>query len=157
MVKLSQSLTCHWQYKIQWTLHVFFVWVLDMYKFITCWPLKTNVRSNSHWLIFGEQIGQKSLTLGVKFKAKAIVEVTEEEPQDLHDGVLHDLHFDTVEGDFQVFKGTWWMHQVNPSLAFLLWCMYVSNQYRSIVCVWNVISWQLLTHPMNLSNTWEVD
>lgn len=71
-------------------------------------------------LVFGEQIGQKSLGLGVKFKAKAVVEVTEEEPQDLHDGVLRDLHFDTVEGDFQVFKGTWRMHQVSPSLAFLL-------------------------------------
>lgn len=56
----------------------------------------------------------------MKFKAKAVVEVTEEEPQDLHDGVLRDLHFDTVEGDFQVFKGTWRMHQVSPSLAFLL-------------------------------------
>ena len=46
-----------------------------------------------------------SLLLG--FRVKDVVEVTEEEPQDLHDGVLRDLHFDTVEGDFQVFKGTW--------------------------------------------------
>lgn len=57
------------------------------------------------------QIGQKNLALGVKFKARAVVEVTEEDPQDLDDGTLRDISFVTVEGDFQVFKGTWRMHQ----------------------------------------------
>lgn len=56
-----------------------------------------------------KQIGQKNFALGVKFKAKAVVEVTEEAAQDLDDGTLRDLHFETVEGDFQVFKGTWRM------------------------------------------------
>ncbi|KAG0576363.1 hypothetical protein KC19_5G074300 [Ceratodon purpureus] len=57
------------------------------------------------------QIGQKNLALGVKFKAKAIVEVVEEAPRDLDDGTLRDISFVTVEGDFQVFKGVWRMHQ----------------------------------------------
>lgn len=61
------------------------------------------------------QIGQKSLALGVKFKAKAIVEVVEEDLQDLEDGTLRDISFDTVEGDFNVFKGTWRMHQTRGS------------------------------------------
>ncbi|KAH8956042.1 hypothetical protein BDL97_07G017400 [Sphagnum fallax] len=59
------------------------------------------------------QIGQKNLALGVKFKAKAVVEVSEEAAQELPNGTLRDLHFETVEGDFQVFKGTWRMHQVH--------------------------------------------
>lgn len=61
------------------------------------------------------QIGQKNLAFGVKFKAKAIVEVTEEAPQDLNDGALRHISFITVEGDFNVFKGTWRMHQVSLS------------------------------------------
>ncbi len=64
-----------------------------------------------------KQIGQKNLALGVKFKAKAVVEVSEEAAQELPNGTLRDLHFETVEGDFQVFKGTWRMHQVSLSLS----------------------------------------
>lgn len=55
----------------------------------------------------------------MKFKAKAVVEVTEEAAQDLDDGTLRDLHFETVEGDFQVFKGTWRMLEVCPPIALL--------------------------------------
>ena len=51
----------------------------------------------------------------MKFKAKAIVEVTEEPPQDLEDGTLRDISFVTVEGDFNVFKGTWRMQQTRGS------------------------------------------
>ncbi len=67
-----------------------------------------------------KQIGQKNLALGVKFKAKAVVEVSEEAAQELPNGTLRDLHFETVEGDFQVFKGTWRMHQVSLSLSLSL-------------------------------------
>jgi hypothetical protein len=51
-----------------------------------------------------KQIGQKNLALGVKFKAKAVVEVSEEAAQELPNGTLRDLHFETVEGDFQFSK-----------------------------------------------------
>jgi hypothetical protein len=73
-----------------------------------------------------KQIGQKNLALGVKFKAKAVVEVSEEAAQELPNGTLRDLHFETVEGDFQVFKGTWRMHQVSLSLSLSLSLWYNS-------------------------------
>jgi ribosome-associated toxin RatA of RatAB toxin-antitoxin module len=71
------------------------------------------------------QIGQKNLALGVKFKAKAVVEVTEEAPHILPDGTLRDLHFETVEGDFQIFKGTWRMHQKSGLETYLSYILEV--------------------------------
>jgi hypothetical protein len=48
------------------------------------------------WVDLDKHIGQKNLALGVKFKAKAVVEVFEEAAQELSNGTLWDLHLETV-------------------------------------------------------------
>ncbi|GBG80680.1 hypothetical protein CBR_g31139 [Chara braunii] len=52
------------------------------------------------------QVGEQDVALGVKFRAKAVVDVEE----DLSMG-KHDIHFRIVEGDFQMFEGTWRMEE----------------------------------------------
>lgn len=58
------------------------------------------------------QIGQQDIALGVKFKAKAVVEV--EELSIKIDGELEERNilFQMTEGDFSVFKGLWSMSDV---------------------------------------------
>ncbi|KAL3688109.1 hypothetical protein R1sor_014418 [Riccia sorocarpa] len=59
------------------------------------------------------QVGEQDIALGVKFKAKAVVDC-EEKPCELEDNLVRrDIDFNTVEGDFQIFKGTWRMEQVS--------------------------------------------
>lgn len=58
------------------------------------------------------QIGQQNLVFGLKFKAKGIVDVYENELEVIPSGIRRDIDFKMVEGDFQVFEGKWGIEQV---------------------------------------------
>ncbi|CAM6128233.1 unnamed protein product [Calypogeia fissa] len=58
------------------------------------------------------QVGEQNIALGLKFKAKAVVDC-EEKPKTVHaDFIRRDIDFQNVEGDFQIFRGTWRMEQL---------------------------------------------
>lgn len=57
------------------------------------------------------QIGEQNLAFGLKFKAKGIVDVYENELEILPVGIRRDIDFKMVEGDFQVFEGKWGIEQ----------------------------------------------
>eukprot|EP00898_Chlorokybus_atmophyticus_P000603 jgi/Chlat1/1543/Chrsp122S08667 len=61
----------------------------------------------------GARLEQASMTciiaLGIKFRARVIVDVQESAPA-TEDG-NHDIRFDMIEGDFQEFSGVWSMEQ----------------------------------------------
>lgn len=68
------------------------------------------------------QIGEQNLAFGLKFKAKGIVDVYENELEILPVGIRRDIDFKMVEGDFQVFEGKWGIEQfeegtVNQSVS----------------------------------------
>ena len=59
------------------------------------------------------QVGQQEVALGFKFKARAVVEVEEQEERAAGDGrVQRAINFTQVEGDFKLFKGTWTIEEV---------------------------------------------
>lgn len=57
------------------------------------------------------QIGEQNLAFGLKFKAKGIVDVYENELEILPIGIQRGIDFKMVEGDFQVFEGKWGIEQ----------------------------------------------
>eukprot|EP00897_Mesotaenium_endlicherianum_P006544 jgi/Mesen1/5918/ME000030S05185 len=57
------------------------------------------------------QIGEQEVALGIKFRARAIVDCEESSLRESEDGIERDIDFTMVEGDFKVFKGTWSMLQ----------------------------------------------
>lgn len=57
------------------------------------------------------QIGEQNLAFGLKFKAKGIVDVYENELEILPVGIRRAIDFKMVEGDFQVFEGKWGIEQ----------------------------------------------
>lgn len=57
------------------------------------------------------QIGEQNLAFGLKFKAKGIVDVVENELEILPIGIRRDIDFKMVEGDFEVFEGKWGIEQ----------------------------------------------
>lgn len=57
------------------------------------------------------QIGEQNLALGLKFKAKGVINVQELPVEILSDGICRRIDFEMIEGDFQIFKGTWQMEQ----------------------------------------------
>lgn len=57
------------------------------------------------------QIGEQNLAFGLKFKAKGIMDVYENELEILPIGIRRDIDFKMVEGDFQVFEGKWGIEQ----------------------------------------------
>ncbi|BBN07839.1 protein MpPKC8 [Marchantia polymorpha subsp. ruderalis] len=64
------------------------------------------------------QVGEQDIALGVKFKAKAVVDC-EEKPSEVHPNLVRrDIDFNTIEGDFQIFKGTWRIEQVGGPSTF---------------------------------------
>ena len=58
------------------------------------------------------QVGQQEVALGFKFKARAVVEVEEEEERVGDGRVQRAINFTQVEGDFKLFKGTWTIEEV---------------------------------------------
>ncbi|EFJ11590.1 hypothetical protein SELMODRAFT_47431, partial [Selaginella moellendorffii] len=58
------------------------------------------------------QIGEQELALGVKFRAKGVIEVTELPLELLDNGCRRDIGFDMVEGDFNLFRGIWRIEQI---------------------------------------------
>ena len=59
------------------------------------------------------QVGQQEVALGFKFKARAVVEVEEEEARVAKGGrVQRAIKFTQVEGDFKLFQGTWKIEEV---------------------------------------------
>ncbi|KAL2630283.1 hypothetical protein R1flu_014969 [Riccia fluitans] len=66
------------------------------------------------------QVGEQDIALGVKFKAKAVVDC-EEKPYEVERNLVRrDIEFVTVEGDFQIFKGTWRVEQVSGPSAYMV-------------------------------------
>lgn len=61
------------------------------------------------------QIGEQNLAFGLKFKAKGIVDVVENELEILPIGIRRDIDFKMVEGDFEVFEGKWGIEQFEGS------------------------------------------
>lgn len=59
------------------------------------------------------QIGEQNLAFGLKFKARGVVNVHERPLEVLPCGFRREIDFEMIEGDFQVFKGTWRMEQVS--------------------------------------------
>ncbi|KAH7424364.1 hypothetical protein KP509_11G004600 [Ceratopteris richardii] len=57
------------------------------------------------------QIGEQNLALGLKFKAKCMINVQENPMEVLPSSVCRQIDFEMVEGDFQIFKGSWKMEQ----------------------------------------------
>eukprot|EP00250_Pteridium_aquilinum_P016190 c22991_g1_i1 orf=98-943(+) len=57
------------------------------------------------------QIGEQNLALGLKFKAKGVINVQEHPIEILSCGIGRRIDFEMIEGDFQIFKGTWKMEQ----------------------------------------------
>lgn len=57
------------------------------------------------------QIGEQNLVFGLKFKARGIVDVVENELEILPIGIRRDIDFKMVEGDFEVFEGKWGIEQ----------------------------------------------
>lgn len=54
------------------------------------------------------QVGEQDLALGLKFSARATMDVEEMPERCSEDGQRRrDICFNMVEGDFKVFKGTW--------------------------------------------------
>eukprot|EP00252_Welwitschia_mirabilis_P011097 TRINITY_DN24955_c0_g1_i1.p1 TRINITY_DN24955_c0_g1~~TRINITY_DN24955_c0_g1_i1.p1 ORF type:complete len:208 (-),score=28.09 TRINITY_DN24955_c0_g1_i1:289-912(-) len=58
------------------------------------------------------QIGQQILPLGLKFKAKGILDVFENDLEALSNGIRRDIDFKMVEGDFIVFEGKWRIEEI---------------------------------------------
>eukprot|EP01018_Ginkgo_biloba_P008494 Gb_11319 [translate_table: standard] len=81
-------------------------------------------------------IGQQNLAFGLKFKAKGIVDVYENELEILPLGIQRDIDFKMVEGDFQVFEGKWRIEQVRYT--------YSGNFTFSILSLY--FARELLTH-----------
>ncbi|EFJ09803.1 hypothetical protein SELMODRAFT_48570, partial [Selaginella moellendorffii] len=65
------------------------------------------------------QIGEQELALGVKFRAKGVIEVTELPLELLDNGCRRDIGFDMVEGDFNLFRGIWRIEQVHVRASCL--------------------------------------
>lgn len=61
------------------------------------------------------QIGEQNLVFGLKFKAKGIMDVVENELEILPIGIRRDIDFKMVEGDFEVFEGKWGIEQFEGS------------------------------------------
>lgn len=66
------------------------------------------------------QVGAVNLLLGMKFKAKAVVDYTEKEVEIDPNGKKRCLEFKMIEGDFQVYEGKWCIEQV---IMFLIYVM----------------------------------
>uniref|UniRef100_A0A0D6QSV4 Coenzyme Q-binding protein COQ10 START domain-containing protein n=1 Tax=Araucaria cunninghamii TaxID=56994 RepID=A0A0D6QSV4_ARACU len=58
------------------------------------------------------QIGQQNLVFGLKFNAKGIIDVYENDLEAIPIGMHRDIDFMMVEGDFEVFEGKWAIEQV---------------------------------------------
>ncbi|GLJ19337.1 hypothetical protein SUGI_0348360 [Cryptomeria japonica] len=63
------------------------------------------------------QVGQQNLVFGLKFKAKGIIEVYENDLEIIPTGISRDIDFKMVEGDFQVFEGKWGIEQVEEGIG----------------------------------------
>lgn len=59
------------------------------------------------------QIGEQNLAMGLKFQARGVIDVHEHPLEILPHGIRRDLDFEMIEGDFQIFKGTWRMEQAS--------------------------------------------
>ncbi|PWA70399.1 START-like domain-containing protein [Artemisia annua] len=57
------------------------------------------------------QIGQQNLAFGLKFNAKGVVECFEKDFEVLPYGQRRDIDFKMIEGDFDLFEGTWSIEQ----------------------------------------------
>ncbi|GKB76952.1 START-like domain-containing protein [Tanacetum coccineum] len=53
------------------------------------------------------QIGQQNLAFGLKFNAKGVVDFLEKDFEVLMYGQRRDIDFKMIEGDFDLFEGTW--------------------------------------------------
>eukprot|EP00249_Psilotum_nudum_P012119 c23590_g1_i1 orf=1595-2620(+) len=58
------------------------------------------------------QVAQQDLAFGLKFRAKGVLDICETPVEILPYGVRRTIEFKMIEGDFQVFQGTWSMEQV---------------------------------------------
>ncbi|MCO5554272.1 hypothetical protein L7F22_007800 [Adiantum nelumboides] len=62
------------------------------------------------------QIGEQNIAWGLKFSAKGVINV-EERPIEVHSSsICRRIDFEMIEGDFQIFKGTWQMEQVSDEM-----------------------------------------
>ncbi|XP_031498027.1 uncharacterized protein LOC116262685 [Nymphaea colorata] len=61
------------------------------------------------------QIGQQSLAFGFKFNAKGTMDCYENDLELLPFGRRRNIDFTMIEGDFQLFRGTWSMVQAEES------------------------------------------
>ncbi|XVF72872.1 hypothetical protein PTKIN_Ptkin12aG0155200 [Pterospermum kingtungense] len=61
------------------------------------------------------QVLQQNLPMGLKFKAKAVIESYEKDVEILPSGKKREIQFKMVEGDFTCFEGTWLIEQVRIS------------------------------------------
>ncbi|XP_010522862.1 PREDICTED: uncharacterized protein LOC104801332 [Tarenaya hassleriana] len=59
------------------------------------------------------QIGQQNLALGLKIRAKAVLDCFEKELEILPHGKRRDIEFKLVEGDFHFLQGKWSIEQIN--------------------------------------------
>ncbi|PWA70400.1 START-like domain-containing protein [Artemisia annua] len=66
------------------------------------------------------QIGQQNLAFGLKFNAKGVVECFEKDFEVLPYGQRRDIDFKMIEGDFDLFEGTWSIEQVSHLHVSLL-------------------------------------
>nr|GEZ35178.1 START-like domain-containing protein [Tanacetum cinerariifolium] len=57
------------------------------------------------------QIGQQNLAFGLKFNAKGVVDCFEKDFEVLPYGQRRDIDFKMIEGDFDLFEGTWSIEQ----------------------------------------------
>ncbi|MCO5576803.1 hypothetical protein L7F22_030623 [Adiantum nelumboides] len=59
------------------------------------------------------QIGEQNIAWGLKFSAKGVINVEERPIEVLSSSICRRIDFVMIEGDFQIFKGTWQMEQVS--------------------------------------------
>ena len=53
--------------------------------------------------------------LGLKFKAKGVIVVTEKQLKAIPCGIRRSIEFEMVEGDFKIFKGAWQIEEVSST------------------------------------------
>ena len=81
----------------------------------------------------GSQIGQQNLAFGLKFNAKGVVDCFEKDFEVLPYGQRRDIDFKMIEGDFDLFEGTWSIEQVSHLRVSLLSSRFPVMNFRSTV------------------------
>ncbi|KAJ0980047.1 hypothetical protein J5N97_015521 [Dioscorea zingiberensis] len=62
------------------------------------------------------QVGQQDLALGLKFNAKGVLDCYEGDLEMIPSGRRRDIQFNMIEGDFQLFQGSWSIEQMSNDL-----------------------------------------